>query len=193
MTNMKKGTADIPLVSFDPDVFRDEKRAKELYETHRDLVISWTMKHYRVRKDLALEVYQEAFTIFFYQVRRGSLTSIRCELQTYLTGIVKNLMKQKKGKYVFVAMEEISDRPAVDNLAEEKVSDTYNKMLVQQLLAKIGDPCRTILELFYQERYSLESIAIDLEYKNANVVKKKKSLCLKHLRDLFQAARNESA
>lgn len=188
---MKKGITDISPVSFDPDLFRDDKRAKQLYDQHRDKVCSWTMKHYRVRKDLALEVYQEAFTIFFYQVRKGMLTSLRCELPTYLTGIIKNLMKQRKDRHAFIALEDVSDHPAEANLNEAEVIATYNRLLVQELLERIGDPCQTILRLFYQERYSLESIATDLKYKNANVVKKKKSLCLKQLREMLRLERSE--
>jgi hypothetical protein len=47
----------------------------------------------------------------------------------------------------------------------------------------IGSPCKEILEMYYEREYDMESIALKVGYKNANVAKKKKYECLKALEE----------
>ncbi len=184
---MKNGTTDT-IASTDLTSLLDTRYAQKVYDQHRSTVSGWTMRRYQLTREEAFEVYQEAFVICYYQVRKGTLTHIRCDTGTYLTGIIKNLMKQRNSARKFMSLEQTGADPAIDNLAESKIQETYNKLQVQKLLEHMKDPCRTILELFYQQQFALEAIAERLGYKNANVVKKKKSLCLKTLRDHFNAS-----
>ena len=57
------------------------------------------------------------------------------------------------------------------------------------LLQKIGEPCKTVLDLFYLQGYALDAIAVEMEYKNEQVVAKRKFICLQQMRNLLQSAR----
>lgn len=61
----------------------------------------------------------------------------------------------------------------VDEDRRRKLAQTINAM---------GDPCKTILTLFYWERNSMEAIAAKTGYKNEQGAKKKKYLCLEKLK-----------
>lgn len=181
MTNMKKATSSSHT---DLSDLTRNGRAREMYHAYRNKVMAWTVKRFHVSGTEAGELYQEAFIICYYQVRSGRLTEIRCDPGTYLIGIIKNLMKQQRSHQPFLSLDDVPDTSSVSNIAEKEIAEAYNILRVQQLLDRIQDPCRTLLKLFYQQRFSLEAIASRLGYKNANVVKKKKSQCLKKLRDL---------
>src|SRR5690606_8066897 len=69
--------------------------------------------------------------------------------------------------------------------------DEYTKALITQALGYLGNECQQILKLFYFVNLDLKKIAKQLNYKNDNVVKTKKSQCLRKLATAFQARKQE--
>ena len=49
----------------------------------------------RADQDEAAEVYQKAFTIFYFNIRDGKLTELSASLETYLFGIGKRVKTSK--------------------------------------------------------------------------------------------------
>jgi DNA-directed RNA polymerase specialized sigma24 family protein len=62
--------------------------------------------------------------------------------------------------------------------------DTHQKELVRHLLNDIGDPCKTLLELMFIKGYSAEAVVREMNYSDERVVRKRKSLCLKKMREM---------
>ncbi len=56
--------------------------------------------------------------------------------------------------------------------------------LVAALMVQIGEPCKTLLELFYYYSWSMAEIAERMNYNNANVAKTQKSRCVKQLKQM---------
>ena len=56
---------------------------------------------------------------------------------------------------------------------------------VRSALETLGEPCRTLLLLFYWEELSMEDIARRLGFANAATAKSKKYQCKKSLKDLL--------
>ena len=52
---------------------------------------------------------------------------------------------------------------------------------MNQAMTGLGDPCRSILQLFYYKRMSMEDITALMGYKNAATTKNLKYKCLKRL------------
>ena len=48
------------------------------------------------------------------------------------------------------------------------------QQLTHQILEEIGDPCKSILLMYYFRNFSMESIASRMGYKNEGIAKKKK-------------------
>ncbi len=73
-------------------------------------------------------------------------------------------------------MEEYREQPA------EEESEEYlalpNEAEINQAIENLGEPCRTILLHYYFHQLSLERIAEQLHYANANVAKQQKFRCV---------------
>ena len=48
----------------------------------------------------------------------------------------------------------------------------------------MGEPCRSILKLFYFDRFAMDAIAARLGYKNEHVVKSQKLRCFNTLKKM---------
>jgi len=57
---------------------------------------------------------------------------------------------------------------------------------VRDALDRLGEPCRTLLILFYWEEASMEEIASRLGFANAETAKSKKYQCKKALEQILR-------
>jgi RNA polymerase sigma factor (sigma-70 family) len=162
----------------------DEVLIKNEYEQHRSKFIGWFKKNHQLDDAQLIELYQRAFTIFYTNVKDGKLTSLNSTIETYLYGIGKNLVKEEiRAKRKEIGFDEISISESVENELEECENRAHAKEIVRSILQKIGDPCKSILTMYYFKNFSMESIAIRLGYKNEAVAKKKKCQCLQKIRE----------
>lgn len=161
----------------------DERFTKTLYQQHKLKFVGWFMKKYQLNEQEGLEVYHQCFLVFYYQVKDGRLTALRSTLDTYLFGIGKNLMlKEQARKVSYSELAEV-DMAMADKTSLENEDLMHKKLQIRAILRNVSEPCKSILTLYYFREFSLESIAEQLGYKNSGSVKKKKSLCLKHIRE----------
>lgn len=165
----------------------DEHLLKELYEQYREGFIHWAARQYQADEDQAAEIYQKAFISLYYNIKDGKLTQLNSSLKTYLFAIGKNmfrdLFKRKDSQHSSLDMSRELGELNPDILDEYQ--HEHQKKVVSQLLHMIGEPCKTVLKLFYFKGYSPEAISIEMNYKDERVVRKRKSVCLKQLRDLM--------
>lgn len=156
---------------------------KELYKQYQPRFVSWFMKRYQLTQPEGVEVYHQSFLIFYYQIKNQKLTALKSTLETYLFGIGKKLMLKEQGKErSFVELSEV-DLSFADDQVSDREDLLHRKVQVREILKKVEEPCRSILTLYYFHEFSLESIAERLGYKNSGTAKKKKSLCLKQIRE----------
>jgi RNA polymerase sigma factor (sigma-70 family) len=122
-------------------------------------------------------------------VRDGKLTELTSSVKTYIFSIGKNLFREKfRSKHNnTVNLDDVSNTTAVrqvDSDILDDYQDEHQKELVRQLLVQIGDPCQTLLELMFIKGYSAEAVVYEMGYSDERVVRKRKSLCLKKLREM---------
>lgn len=159
---------------------------KMLYESKRAGFVAWFQKTYKMERREALDLFQKAFSAFYFNVKDGKITSLKSSMDTYIFGIGKIMIKEairKNSKLVDI--DELHEVELADYsyLDEENVS--HDSRIVRVILDKLEDPCKTLLTLYYFGNYSMEIIAEKMGYKNQGVVKKKKCLCLKSVRSLL--------
>lgn len=166
------------------------KYLQELYDTYRKEFIKWAVKYYRLDEDIAVEIYQQTFIVFYYNIKEGKLTELKSSLKTYLFAIGKNLMKDHfKSKQKFVNTPESNLAAAgLDNSILDKYEDLGLKETIKEYLHKIGEPCKTVIELYYFKHYSMDAIANRLNYKTEQIVAKRKFICLKQLKTLMKGS-----
>lgn len=162
---------------------------RDFYELNRVKFIAWFQKNHRLDRSEAIDLYQKTFTIFYYNVKDEKITSLNSGVSTYLIGIGKNLVKEKYRQRVDSSLDDIPDVKVADYSIFDKEEETHMQALVRKILDKLEEPCKSILSLYYFRNFSLESIAHSLGYKNEGVVKKKKCLCLKKVREGLSVAK----
>ena len=166
----------------------DQKYLKGLYEQYRKEFAQWALKHYNIDDDVAAEIYQRAFIAFYYNVKEGKLTVMNSSLKTYLFAIGKNMLREHfKGESRFVESDEhVLESGEIDNSILEKYEKAEVRRELENLLQRIGEPCKTVLELYYFHNYSLEAIADRMQYKTEQIAAKRKFICLKQLKTMMQ-------
>lgn len=168
----------------------DPKVLEKLYDDNRQPFLVWASQSYQCESEDAVEIYQKAYTILYLNVRNEKLTSLTSTIKTYLFSIGKNLFREKfRDKHNrLVNLDDVSNTNVIDNHLDTNVFDNYQeehqKELVRQLLNEIGNPCKKLLELMFIQGYSAEAVVHEMGYSDERVVRKRKSLCLKKLREM---------
>jgi DNA-directed RNA polymerase specialized sigma24 family protein len=71
----------------------------EIYIENRDAFLNWITKGFNLDREEAADLYQDTVIAFFENIRKGKLTSLTVNLQTYLFSIGKNLaLKHHRNK-----------------------------------------------------------------------------------------------
>jgi RNA polymerase sigma-70 factor (ECF subfamily) len=161
----------------------DDRFLRNLYEDKRSGFINWFQKTYRIDKQQALDLFQKSFSVFYFNVKDGKIVTLKSTIDTYIFGIGKMLMKEQfKQESKAVPLEDIPDIQLADYGIFKAEETSHRQSLVRKILAHLEDPCKSLLVMYYFKNFSMESIALNMGYKNQGVVKKKKSLCLKWIR-----------
>lgn len=162
----------------------NESSITEVYDLYREEFIRWCNIHYSTDDAGAADLFQDTVIAFYYNIRRGVLNELSSSLKTYLFAIGKNLAlkKLKKESRMIVNDEVLELNAAFSNTDIFEESD--KKKIVAELMNELGEPCKSILQLFYFDRFTMDSIASRLGYKNENVAKTQKLRCFNSLKEL---------
>jgi RNA polymerase sigma factor (sigma-70 family) len=165
----------------------DYKEVVRFYDSYKKDFVRWAIRKFPVTKDDALDIFQDTMIALLKNIRKGKIEKFDYSVKSYLYAIGRNLLLNK------VRFEKRFDNE-IDESTAEKIAQQVvvfpdnaelNTQLIDQLLQKLGEPCYTILKLFYYHNYSLESVAREIGSKRANVARAQKARCIKSLRDMF--------
>jgi RNA polymerase sigma factor (sigma-70 family) len=137
------------------------------------------------REEDAHDVFQEAQVVLFEQLQSGKFEQ-KASLKTWLYAVCRNKwLKQleKEKRHVrftdFESVEVYDDATAFDAKNESHV-------VLRRSLDMLGNSCKKLLLLFYFFQKSMEEIADDLNYTNADTAKTQKYKCLQRLKALYK-------
>lgn len=174
----------------------DRRALQEYYNHYRELFVAWSFKHYQLAPEEGAEIYQQVYVIMYKNVLRGKLEKFSSKPMTYLCSIGRNLIVnywRENTKATAIPIEELPEEKEViieEDTLEEKERQLQNKELVQDLLSKIGDPCAKILRMLFVSGMDTEEVREIMNYSDERVVRKRKSLCLKRMREMAQEKAN---
>jgi RNA polymerase sigma-70 factor (ECF subfamily) len=161
----------------------------KLYGQYRKEFLSWAYKTYAVLEEDSTDCFQDAMIIFYRNIKSGKLNHLNSSIKTYLFSIGKNLLFRKfkdKSRHL----------PLTDSIYRETDSDNFEfpelysgnsiENVIAAMVSKLKDPCKSILKYFYYRGFSMDEIAEEMNYKNAQTVKAQKVRCIKELQGLIQ-------
>ena len=169
----------------------ENETLKLFYKTYRREVISWLLKNYDIKYEVGADIFQQAVVVFYDKVIQDKLTKESGNIKAYIYSVCKNIAhvymrkskKENKFKQEYIYYNIDSNIDSKENIKSEFLQD--NLKILHEVLEKIGNPCKRILELFYYYLYKFEEISEELGYKNGNTVKNMKYKCLKRLRSMI--------
>ncbi|MEW6061736.1 MAG: sigma-70 family RNA polymerase sigma factor [Bacteroidota bacterium] len=182
--------SSIPFFNVDAKILDLIKRGDEealvmLYEANRRMVTSYVLRNNGTEDD-ADDLLQEAVVIVWERVRAGTFEQ-SAKLSTFIYAVVKNKWRRRLAQLKRETSTEFTERndpedisSPIDLLMEDEISKKISAALV-----KLGDPCKTLLLLFYWEECSMDEIAQRMKFANADTVKSKKYQCKKALEEIL--------
>ena len=157
----------------------------------REAVLQYAYKRFGLSGLDIEDLVQEALMTMFDNVQSGKLTGLTCNLKTYVIGILKNIasMRLREMKAFVGDINQSDDEDTPNPVDFEVAKDALRKWqeddeaelrenAVHDIIINMADPCKTILWSYYWEGKSMRDIAEVMNYKNADVAKSKKSLCM---------------
>lgn len=136
--------------------------------------------------DDAADMLQEALVILWERIRDGRYVH-ESKLTTFLMGTVKNLWLRRlaRKRREPVGVPDLEFLPDGEQGTLETMVDEEEASSVGRALERLGDPCKTLLILFYWDELSMEEIAARMGFANADTAKAKKYQCKKSLRTML--------
>lgn len=164
----------------------------QLYRRYFPMVLHLVLNNSGSEDD-AKDIYQETLVVLYEKVSADSL-ELNCQLKTYIYSVsrrlwLKQLARQGRatsGRTSSELVETELAAPVDDDLAEHEVRDRQFDLMADSL-AKLGEPCRTLLEDFYIQHFSMQQITEKFGYTNTDNAKTQKYKCLTRLKRLFFA------
>jgi RNA polymerase sigma-70 factor (ECF subfamily) len=164
----------------------DEKPLLEIYKLHRNEFIKWSVKNFKANEEQAKDAFQDSVIAFHQNIISGKLIEFESSLKTYLFQIGKhkiiNLLKKESRIVTYNDLVHVIKGNELNDFMEEE-DKIYNREQISKAISKLPEDCQKLLKLHYFDDFDMESIARELNYKNADTAKSKKTICMKRLID----------
>lgn len=161
---------------------------EEVYGRHYRMVSRWMSKT-GGNDDDAADICQESMIVLYEKSRNGDF-ELTSKLSTYLFAIARNLWYKKlQNRQAGVVKIDNGDELNIGVDYEDDIkAHREREMHYEQLghaLDKLGEPCASLLRSFYFNNNSMQQIAADFGYTNADNAKTQKYKCLARLKKIF--------
>lgn len=182
---MENGQAEITLENLREG---SDIHLRQVYEENRDKFLNYAQR-YNLSQDENIDIYQDAYVIFYDNVMSGKIERFTCSISTYLFSIGKYLIfdRMRKNKRTVGSTYDLSrvgdDDIPTDTIEMERPGLTPEQVLLQKHFGTLGAKCQELLTLFYYRGFTIQEIMAHENYNSENVVKAAKSRCMKSLRE----------
>lgn len=159
---------------------------REVYDAFFPDIKRFILKNRGTLSD-AHDVFQEGMYLLHHEITNKNFV-IRSGLNNWFFIVCRNVWYQNLNKKAKMPMtsEMKTDIISEDISLEEKLLEQQRKALYLSKFGELTEGCQKVLTLFF-EKIKMSEIAQKMGYSNANVAKKKKSLCQKKLIELIVA------
>lgn len=166
----------------------DDSALEELFQKNYRPIASLVTRNHGTEDDVE-DVLQEALVVLWERVHNDSF-EYQAKLSTFIYATAKNIWFRKlaRQRRELPSEMETLEIPDGDSIPSEELEENERVLAVQKAMEEIGNPCKDILLLYYWEERSMEEIAVQLGFANADTVKSKKYQCKKALEKLVKKA-----
>jgi RNA polymerase sigma factor (sigma-70 family) len=161
---------------------------KHIYANYFYPVAGYIEQNHGSRED-AEDNFQEVVLTFINVVKLGKFRG-ESSIKTFLYSISRNIwLNELKKRGRQEKRNKLFSNELVRNEAnvQELISKREARKQVSDIIESLGDTCKKILLAFYYENLSIQEILLRLNYQNEQVVRNKKSKCMKSLEEKIGA------
>jgi RNA polymerase sigma factor (sigma-70 family) len=154
-----------------------------LYDENRRPIVSHVTRN-GGSMDEAEDILQESVVIVWERVRDGRFEP-NARLSTFAFAVARRLWLRRLAHRRREPALDMDPESVAAEVQEPEPEDAERVEAVQRAFERLGEPCRTLLLLYYWERLSMAEAARHLGFANADVAKAKKYQCKEQLRRLM--------
>ena len=165
----------------------DKEAVETIYRENYSAIQSFILNN-NGSVDEARDVFQEAM-IVLYEKSRSPSFSLNCQIRTYVYSVCRRLWLkrlQQLSKYS-TQVDSLEETVPVEEELDDHEKRNEDFILMENAMAKIGEPCKSLLDAYYIQKKSMQDIAGEFGYTNADNAKTQKYKCLVRLKKLFFA------
>lgn len=138
-------------------------------------------------EDEAKDVFQESFIVLYEKLQYNN-ENLNCSIKTFLYAVAKRIWLKRLKSTSVISKNSIDvfheDFDVSEDLAvTDEISENIEKL--NAAMKMLGEPCKTILELFYNENKNMQEISNIMNYQNIDSAKTQKYKCLMRLRRFY--------
>jgi RNA polymerase sigma factor (sigma-70 family) len=161
------------------------KPVKFLYDNYFDSVVALVQINGGSEDDAA-DIFQETVMVLIDKVKTGQFRG-DSSIKTFMIAIARNLWLQelrsrnrrdaRENKFGTAA-------PTAED-GEMRLFSKENNKVMDVIFEAVGDVCTKILVGFYYEELSMRELLEKFNYENEQVLRNRKSKCMKKVKELF--------
>ncbi len=166
----------------------DKSSIERIYREHYSMVQSLIINNNGSTDDAA-DIFQESMIVLFEKAKTGQF-ELHCQLKTFIYAVSRRLWLKKlqqQQRFAGAGAENLEEVISVEEDLEVHENRQREFNLMEVAMAKIGEPCKSLLEAYYIQKKQMQAIAADFGYTNADNAKTQKYKCLVRLKKLFFA------
>jgi RNA polymerase sigma factor (sigma-70 family) len=162
----------------------DRKAIETIYKDNFNMVQALIINNNGTADD-AKDIFQETMIVLFEKVQNGSF-ELNCQVKTFIYSVSRRLwLKRLLHQNRFHISEGHEEMVSVEEEMDEHEKRNSDFILMEKAMNGLGEPCKSLLEAFYIEKKSMQEIAANFGYTNAENAKTQKYKCLMRLKKLF--------
>ena len=163
----------------------DKKAVETIYKENYNMVQTLIIRNNGSSED-AKDIFQEAMIVLYEKVRSGTF-ELNCQIKTYVFSVCRRLWLkrlQQVNRYT-TEVNGIQDVILVEEEMEAHERRNTEFQLMEKSIKNLGEPCKSLLEAYYLQQKTMQEIASNFGYTNADNAKNQKYKCLMRLKKLF--------
>jgi RNA polymerase sigma factor (sigma-70 family) len=163
----------------------DRKAVETIYRDNYNMVQALIINN-NGSSDDAKDIFQETMIVLYEKVRTGSF-ELNCQIRTFVYSVSRRLWLkrlQQQNRYGSPGDNMEAVVTVEEELGAHEQRNTEFEMM-EQAINHLGEPCKSLLEAYYLQKQSMQTIATSFGYTNADNAKNQKYKCLMRLKKIF--------
>lgn len=138
--------------------------------------------------DDAADIFQEGLIVLYEKSLQPDF-ELSSQIRTFLYAVCRRLWLKRlqSSDRQLISIEDTENTAAVEVDLDQHEVRNKEFAIMESAMAKVGEPCKSLLEAYYLQKKGMKDIADSFGYTNADNAKTQKYKCLVRLKKLFFA------